>query len=349
MSHPYRDLPPRAFWRTAVTDADCAAFPEIYLPTVQITTETRVATAGSCFAQHIGRYLRMAGCKVIDAERPLKAMTPEIARRFGYGVFSGRYGNIYTARQMCELLEDVESGHTDPVHVWQSGNAFVDAFRPTIEPDGLDSVAEVLLHRQHHLARLADMLVRTDVFVFTLGLTEAWGHKATGRVYPVCPGVAGGSFDPDNYVFHNFTYPDVLADLHRLQSLLRGFNPDMKLVLTVSPVPLTATATGAHVLNATTQSKATLRAAAGDFVAQTEDTDYVPSYEIITATASGGPWFDDNMRTVSTAGVEKVMRIFLTAQGLMDPAPTSDVPPSTEDQDDDDLICEDILLQTFAK
>lgn len=348
MSHPYSDLPSRAFWRTAVAEADRTQFAGLYAPRVAITAETAVATAGSCFAQHIGTYLRMAGCNVLDAERPLQAMNDKIAKRFGYGLFSARYGNIYTARQMCELLEDVHSGHVDPIHVWEKGDRYVDAFRPTIEPDGLESVDEVLLHRAHHQIRIAAMLKRTDVFVFTLGLTESWHHIPSGRTFPVCPGVAGGTFDASQHQFHNFTHAEVLADLHRLHDLLRSFNPDMALILTVSPVPLTATATGLHVLNATTQSKAVLRGAAGEFIANTVNTDYVPSFEIITAPASGGPWFDANMRSVSTAGVEKVMSIVLSAHGLIEAAPADDPTPLPEDTDDD-LVCEDLLLQSFAK
>ena len=348
MSHPYSDLPARAFWRSAVAEADRAQFAGLYTPRVAITAGTAVATAGSCFAQHIGTYLRIAGCKVLDAERPLQAMSDKIAKRFGYGLFSGRYGNIYTARQMCELLEDVQSGHLDPAHVWDKGQGFVDAFRPTIEPDGLDSVEEVLLHRTHHLIRLAAMLERADVFIFTLGLTECWQHRTTGRTYPVCPGVAAGTFDPDLHQFHNYTHAEVLADLHRLHDLLRRFNPQMALVLTVSPVPLTATATDAHVLNVTSQSKATLRAAAGAFIAASENTDYIPSYEIITAPASGGPWFESNMRSVAPAGVEKVMQIVLAAHGLIEAAPADPASPLPDDADDD-LVCEDLLLQSFAK
>lgn len=348
MSHPYSDLPARAFWRSAVAEADRSQFPGLYTPRVAITPDTTVATAGSCFAQHIGTYLRMAGCNVQDAERPLQAMTDKIAKRFGYGLFSARYGNIYTARQMCELLEDVRSGHVHDAHVWTKSNVFVDAFRPTIEPEGLETREEVRLHRTHHLIRVAAMLERTDVFVFTLGLTECWQHIPTGRTYPVCPGVAGGIFDPGQHRFHNFTHAEVLADLHRLHDLLRSFNPDMALILTVSPVPLTATATDAHVLNATTQSKATLRAAAGEFIANTVNTDYVPSFEIITAPASGGPWFDGNMRSVSTAGVEKVMSIFLAAHGLIEAAPEA-TPTPQPDTAEEDLVCEDLLLQSFAK
>ena len=348
MSHPYENLPTRAFWRSAIAEADRDAFPQMYQPRIKITQNTRVATAGSCFAQHIGNYLTLAGCNVLDAEPAPRDMSAQVAQHFGYGVYSARYGNVYTARQLRQLLEDVAADVADPDNVWKIGTTFVDALRPTIEPIGLGSPEEVQLHRLVHLAKIRAMLPKTDVFVFTLGLTESWQNKQTGRVYPVCPGVAGGTFDPACHVFHNFTHAEVLADLHAVHDLLKRFNPAIELLLTVSPVPLTATATDDHVLPATTYSKAVLRAAAGEFIATTDNTDYFPSFEIVTAPASGGPWFAPNMRRVTSQGVEKVMRIFLAAQGLIEGA-APDKQTSDFDEGEDDLVCDELLLQAFAK
>jgi hypothetical protein len=348
-------MPAKAFWKTAVSKADRDLFPGLYEPIVRIGPQTRVATAGSCFAQHIGRYLRDAGCTVLDAEPAPRSMTQSVAKRYGYGLFSGRYGNVYTARQMRQLLQDITDGEANRRLVWERNGRFVDALRPQVEPEGLASVDEVLLHRDYHLERTSRMLRQADVFVFTLGLTEAWEDRATGRVLPLCPGVAGGTFDPEAYVFRNFRHSEILADLHAIKALLRRFNPAMSLILTVSPVPLTATATGRHVLDATSWSKATLRGAVGEFVEESDDVDYFPSFEIVTHPASGGPWFEQNLRSVSLAGVDKVMSIFLGAHGIgidRDTAPA--LPPSVDENEDDsnsetDLVCEDLLLQAFAR
>ena len=338
-----------------MAEADRAAFPDLYQPTVSIRPDTRVATAGSCFAQHIGRYLRDAGCTVLDAEPPPRSMTDAVAKRYGYGLFSGRHGNVYTARQMRQLLEEVADGQADPRLVWDREGRFVDALRPQVEPEGLASVEEVLLHRDYHLERTSRMLRQADVFVFTLGLTEAWEDRATGRVLPLCPGVVGGTFDPEAYVFRNFRHSEILADLYVIKALLRRFNPAMSLILTVSPVPLTATATGRHILEATSWSKATLRGAVGEFVEETDVVDYFPSFEIVTHPASGGPWFEENLRSVSPAGVDKVMSIFLRGHGLgIDRDTALALPPSVDGNEDDsdsetDLVCEDLLLQAFAR
>lgn len=349
MTHPYSDLPPRAFWKSAVAEADRDSFPGLVRPRFAVDRDTSIATAGSCFAQHIARALRGAGCLVLDAEPPPEAMTAGVAERFGYGLFSGRYGNVYTARQFRQLLEEIAFGaDPDPQFVWERDGRFVDAFRPTVEPEGLDSPEEVLLHRAYHLERTAQMLRLADVMIFTLGLTEAWEDRETGRVFPVCPGVAGGRFDPARHVFRNFRHAEVLEDLHAIRALLQRFRPGMRMLLTVSPVPLTATASGEHVMTATAWSKAILRGAVGEFVADTAEADYFPSFEIVTQPASGGPWFEPNMRAVSAAGVAKVMGIFLAAHGLTE---TAAAPPRKvkEEGETDDVICDELLLQAFAR
>jgi hypothetical protein len=43
-----------------------------------------------------------------------QGLSPEQARANGYGVFSARYGNIYTVRQLLQLFERAH-GHFAPV------------------------------------------------------------------------------------------------------------------------------------------------------------------------------------------------------------------------------------------
>lgn len=347
MSHPYADLPRRAFWRHGTARAVGA---ELFEPNFPITRATRIATAGSCFAQHIARSLRGAGCKVLDAEPPPRGMGPDLAARHGYGLFSGRYGNIYTARQLRQLLTEIVSGAPEQRFVWRRGALFVDALRPTVEPEGLDSPDEVMLHRDYHLERTSQMLQQADLFIFTLGLTEAWRDRNTGRVFPVCPGVTAGRFDAAAHEFVTFSQAEVLEDLRAIRVLLQRFRPGMQMLLTVSPVPLTATAGGAHVLVASQAAKATLRSAAGEFAAGTAGVSYFPSYEIVTTPAFGGPHFEPDLRRVTQGGVDLVMQLFLDAHGLESAAPPESQPQgNTDPQEADDPVCDELLLEAFAK
>ena len=67
--------------------------------------EDRIATAGSCFAQHISRSLSGAGFRYLVTEPAPEGMDAAAAAAANYGTYSARYGNIYTARQLKQLLE----------------------------------------------------------------------------------------------------------------------------------------------------------------------------------------------------------------------------------------------------
>jgi hypothetical protein len=89
-------------------------------------------------------------------------------------------------------------------------------------------------------------------------------------------------------------------------------NPLSKVILTVSPVPLVATASDRHVLAATLYSKSVLRVAAEEVSRAHAQVYYFPSYEIITGPHIAGGYFEADRRNVSDAGVDHVMRVFMS-------------------------------------
>lgn len=52
----------------------------MFRPRFGIDADTRVATSGSCFPQHVGRALRAAGVNVIDAEPVPYLTSDQVAR-----------------------------------------------------------------------------------------------------------------------------------------------------------------------------------------------------------------------------------------------------------------------------
>ena len=186
--HPYVDMPDYAYWRRDVggvggSDVD----PVVDVP-FQFGPRAKVATAGSCFAQHIGRYLKAAGCGYLVTETPHPIVTEQAARVFNYGLFTARYGNIYTARQLLQLLERAYGRFAPAEGIWdEGGGVFLDPFRPTIQPRGFNSARELEIDRERHFVVVRKAFESLDVFVFTLGLTEAWRARGWGRV-PDLPG-----------------------------------------------------------------------------------------------------------------------------------------------------------------
>jgi hypothetical protein len=349
---PYSDLPPRAFWRTGVADAGIFGLSGLWKSKWVLPADARFSTYGSCFAQHISRAMVARKVNWFCPE-PAPGRTPaKLAEAYNYGVFSSRTGNIYTAAQLLILTRlAVGDLAMDAPEFWPDGTGFRCSLRPVIEPVPFANAQDALLSRASTLRAFRRSFAEAEVFIFTLGLTEGWEHAASGQPYALCPGTVAGQFDAEQHVFRNYAYPEIRADLERAFALMRAVNPGLKILLTVSPVPLTATASGDHVLVATTYSKSTLRAVAGD-LARDPDIDYFPSYEIITGAPTRSAFYEPNLRSVVKAGVDVVMGHFFAGLNISGPAVRGAAPVDLEAEvesqmEADDLVCEEMMLEQF--
>lgn len=348
MNNPYSDLPAACYWKTGVAEQHPMSIEGLYRKKFWIGSQMKIATAGSCFAQHIGRHLKGHGYVVLDVEPPPSIMSEQTAVRFGYGIYSARYGNIYTSRQLLQLAKAALGVEARPDVVWERGGRYFDALRPAVEPDGFGTVEEVLQHRNWHLQRVGQLLKSMDLFIFTLGLTETWMHRESGTVYPTAPGVIAGEYDPKLYEMRNLTHREVLDDMIEFRRLVKSVNAGVKFLLTVSPVPLTATASHRHVLVATTYSKSVLRGVAGELEARYRDVDYFPSYELIASPFSRGFFYSPNLRSIEADGVKAVMRVFSAEHRLA--APKQSARRGLADPEAaHELMCEEVLLEAFAR
>lgn len=314
MAHPYENLPATAYWKTGVAEKNPLQLSGLWTPKYQVPMDAPIVTAGSCFAQHIGRALGARGYQWFDAEPAPAWLAPEDAQVYNYGIFSFRTGNIYTARTLLQWLRLAFDEMQDPGEWWHHKGRVYDPLRPAIEPEGFESEAEARASRAATLAAIRRAVERAGIFVFTLGLTESWRNAESGLEYAMCPGTLAGTFDPEAHVFHNHRHSDVLADMETTLALLKVKAPDLKVLLTVSPVPLTATASGDHVLTATSYSKSVLRGVAGELAQVHDHVDYFPSYEIITHPVFRGMFYAPNQRSVVPEGVEVVMSKFFADQ-----------------------------------
>lgn len=351
--NPYSNLEDTNFWRRTVSvSPSCLVDPSLDSP-LKIKEDTRVVTAGSCFAQHLARRLSSSGFQYLITE-PGDGFSDEYRKKNQYGVYSARFGNIYTTRQLRQLLQEVflNEPRSDLVSRRRDGR-FVDILRPQVEADGYDSPEAVLTNREIHLKAVSDMFLKSDVFIFTLGLTESWQRKADGLVVPIAPGVVTTE-DVSSYDYVNFRYSEVYDDLVESISMIKKLNPSIQVILTVSPVPLVATYENQHVVVATNYSKSTLRAVAGDISRDEDFIHYFPSYEIITAPYNAPILFEDDLRSVKKEGVDKVMRSFFknytdskfVNENNMQGDIELNVPIKTSDAND--VFCDEEAIENLA-
>lgn len=344
MRNYYSDLDETAFWRSGVVNASPFDMSAIYTKRFEIRPDWNIACAGSCFAQHISGYLMRHRYNVMNVEPAPQGLPEELRKTYGYSLYSGRYGNIYTVRQLRQLVEETFEPETHDTIIWENNGRFFDAMRPSVEPEGLATRDAVARSRAAHLRQMKVLFGEMDLLIFTMGMTETWEHIDTKRVVPTAPGVIAGEDQMDQFQPKTLNFYEVVDDVQATMEMLQRHRvKPLHIILTVSPVPSTATASAQHVLPASVCAKATLRSAAGYLYDTHPEIDYFPSFELATNPAAKGQLFDPNLRTVTPEGVEMIMRVFLSEHGRGGDL-TATVDPGLLE----DTQCEDALLDAFG-
>jgi hypothetical protein len=176
--NPYSTLGDEKFWKTAVSSPLAARplnadfhFEQLWQPKFSLDQSVRFATAGSCFAQHISRWLIENGYAWIDSEPANGYMREEDRQAGSYGVFSFRTGNIYTAALLKQWIYWAIEKSEMPDEVFEQNGVFYDPFRPSIPTQGYLSKQDLYDDRVRSLSAIRSSLTQIDVFLFTLGVT----------------------------------------------------------------------------------------------------------------------------------------------------------------------------------
>jgi hypothetical protein len=355
--NPYENLPDKAFWKLAVTNKSMFDMTELWEPKFDIKPTENVATFGSCFAQHIGNALKNRDFNWLITEQAPQGCSDELAKKYNYGIFTARTGNIYTTSLLKQWTEWAVGNKTVPSEVWEKDGRYYDPFRPRIEPNGFESIKEVRMSQDQTIKSFKNSIEKSSYFVFTLGLTESWFNKELGYEYPMCPGTVAGDFDILKHEFINQNFMKIITNLSDAIGMMVEINPKLKFILTVSPVPLTATKSGKHVAVATMASKSILRAVADQLATNRNNVDYFPSYEIINSPIFKGTFFEPNQRNVNPFGVNFVMDNFfkcLVGKFGFDNSSVSSHKVKdanlnvTGEQIGSDEHCEEALLEAFG-
>ena len=305
-NNPYLAQPDKAFWSRSVSrnfSADSLWSDNSQSSLFQ--KDDLIVSAGSCFASNLIPWIEKEGLEYLRTEE-LPSQFQSLPENLGYRNFSAAYGNIYTARHLRQLYEQALGVRVPAEDRWHIDGMVIDPFRPGLAYPA-ESDAEFDLLKASHLRAVLAAFHKATVFVFTLGLTEAWQSKVDGSVFPACPGTISGIFDEEKHEFKNFSVEEITEDLTKFIELLRESNPKVRFIVTVSPVPLVATGTKSHVLLASTYSKSVLRVVAEQVSSQLKDVSYFPAFEIITGPQAPFEYFEKDRRNVSEIGVAEVM------------------------------------------
>ncbi len=144
-------------------------------------------------------------------------------------------------------------------------------------------------------ARLRD----ADVVVLTLGLSEAWFDGKEKIYLNTMPSPRSIRRDPKRYELHLLSVAETVRMLKESIEMLREHLPSgLRIILTVSPIPLHSTFRDMDVITANASSKATLRSAVEEIIPLGMDIAYFPSYEIATTSEPRAVWGQADYRHV---------------------------------------------------
>ncbi|MCC3152657.1 GSCFA domain-containing protein [Hymenobacter sp. BT770] len=216
--------------------------------TDQLPRTARVLTMGSCFADSIG--LRLAANKVETLVNP--------------------FGTVFQPLVLAKLLRAAAGEEVDwQQHVveargrWQSYDLHGSI--------GADSPVDLLQQIHELVRRTGDFLRSADVVLLTLGTAWAYRLRETGELVNNCHKQSA-----DLFVRELLTPDEIINGLAETHAYLRRINPNLRFVLTVSPVRHLK-----DTLPLNSVSKSVLRVATHILSDLLPGVAYFPAYELL--------------------------------------------------------------------
>lgn len=233
---------------------------------------------GSCFTEHIGRYLQT----------------------HKFQVLCNPFGIVYNPYSMAHALEALCAGNVDEFigetfenqgvwNSWSFHSALGHPDRPT---------AEASMHTAFSTARA--QLLQTDVLCLTLGTADVFSLLENGQI------VANNHKMPAALFVQNRMSVQAIVDQYtRVFAQIQTFRPDLKIVLSVSPVR--------HLRQGMIEnqrSKAVLSLVCEALCGQHPNVSYFPAYEILMDDLRDYRFYAADMVHPNAQAVEYIWEIF---------------------------------------
>ena len=283
---------PEARWTSVAESFAGEVWPRLD-PSFRIRAGDTVFTIGSCFARNIERYLADAGCRVPMQELHLPPEEWHGGANSAMNKFhppAFRQCLDWTAR-IFDRGGAVEWADCEPLAFDFGGGLWFDMDMAPTPPVG----RERFLERRQHIYEVFATAFAADCVMITPGLIEAWRDTASGLYIHEPPTQKVMAARRERWEFEILSYGQCLADLLAAIDVVRARNPEVKVLITTSPVPMSATFSGQDIRIANTYSKSVLRAVCGAASMLRPSVDYFPSYESATLSDPAQVWESDRI------------------------------------------------------
>lgn len=225
-------------------------FTEFPIPKSQspISHSSKILSMGSCFAQTIGQ-------KMLDSK---------------LDILVNPFGTIFHPNALADLLEAGISGNQPDENLISERERLF--FHYSAHSDLVGKSKEELLEKLNQRIELTGEYLKTGThLILTFGTAWVYEFKETRTL------VANCHKQPSNFFEKRLLSLDEMKmALGKLISKLSVFNPNLKIVLTVSPVR--------HIKDGIPEnqlSKSLLRVLCADMERESENVSYFPAYEIM--------------------------------------------------------------------
>jgi hypothetical protein len=276
-------------------------------PKFSLSKNDAVFTSGSCFAREIEGALKRNGVKVAD--RYFKSNNYVMEGRNSDIALFNRFN---TATIADEIISVCTPATLDGKLIYElpGGNAFDAYFSPAqlkhTKQEKVQIRKEILTYQNEFVQNAGAVFV-------TLGLNEAVYDNEFDAYLNGAPVL--GKFNLANkhrFEGHVFSVDDTIKYLDKSRNAIKKFiGAEVKMIVTVSPVPLLSTFTGKDVVVANQASKAVLRAATDIFSSEYDDVDYWPSYEMVVYSNPDTAWAKDKRHVDRKNKVPQIMDYFV--------------------------------------
>jgi thioredoxin-like negative regulator of GroEL len=277
---------PFATWgdRSSENRVEPIAKPAFDVPFKLVPGES-IFTVGSCFARNVEAELQRRSFHI-----PMRDIfsTSDFA-----GIDVGVINNFGTPSIYNEFAWAFDERPFDAdAHILEiQPEKFIDLHLiSSVRPAARDVVAA----RRRAVTAAYRTSAKCRLIIMTLGLVEVWFDTKTATYLNGAPRPTLISNDPERFRLHVLSFDECNSFLEAALALIKKHGrADVRVLLTVSPVPLTLTQRPQDVMVANAYSKAVLRAVAETIVARHNFVTYFPSYESVTLSDRKIAWQDD--------------------------------------------------------
>ena len=275
--------------RSEITDDDIVS--KFITPKI-VDKSTNITTLGSCFAQRLRDWLITNNYNFVD----------------------GKWDRVYSprnARQIIQMAFEPESlDIKEPIWDFDGdwGDPYIkeSAGRPLKLPNNLE---EAQTKQQSYYNHFNKVLSECEVLIITYGQTEVWSHKdAPDTAFYAAPfvGIQGGA---ENHMCKDLSIDEIKEETHEIIRLMKKYNPKVKIIFSISPIPLVAsTSKDYSAYIAAGHAKTKLHASVLETVPQYEEVYYMPSFEWVNAHPYRA--FETDGRHVPQYFANSIMEIF---------------------------------------